>query len=78
MHEFYIKLRSMSDVLDFVSTATTLPFDMLVGNNTQFLNAKSFMGISSLNLAEPQRVRVKCGEEEFENLLSTMQAFLAS
>ena len=49
MREFTVSIRSFQDVKDFVSLATIQPFRVLVGNGRQWVNAKSFMGMFSLD-----------------------------
>lgn len=65
MQEFDINLRSFSEVQDFVSLATVQPFEIMVGNDHQQVNAKSFMGMFSLDFTQPIRVCAECSEEEF-------------
>ena len=64
MKQFDIILRSFSDVQEFVEVATVQPFRVVVGNSRTLVNAKSFMGMFSLDFSEPVHVRFDCTEEE--------------
>lgn len=64
MKQFDISLESFQDVQDFVALATTQPFRIVVGNDRTRVNAKSFMGLFSLDLTTPVQVRADCSDEE--------------
>lgn len=65
MHKFNICVRSFRQVQDFVSLAMVQPFEVLVGNEKQQVNGKSFIGMFSLDYRRPLQVSVKCSDEEF-------------
>ena len=65
MHHFLIRIASRSQIQAFVNLAMVQPFDVLVGNEKQQINGKSFMGMFSLDYKRPVRVSVCCSEEEF-------------
>ena len=77
MKQFDISLHSFADVQDFVELATIQPFRILVGNDRSRVNAKSFMGMFSLNYSEPVQVRADCTEEECSRFKSAAARFLA-
>ncbi len=62
MTEFYVSLHSVADVRHFVSAATLVPAEIDVISGRYTVDAKSIMGIMSLELASPVMVRVY-GEE---------------
>ena len=64
MKQFDIVLHSFQDVQDFVEIATIQPFRVLVGNDRARVNAKSFMGMFSLDYSQPIPVRAACSDEE--------------
>ena len=76
MREFNILIQSFQEVQAFVSLAMVQPFEVLVGNDRQQINGKSFMGMFSLNYREPLHVRVKCSEEEFLRFRQDAARFL--
>lgn len=65
MHKFHINIRSFRHVKDFVSLAMIQPFEVLVGNEKQQINGKSFIGMFSLDYNRPVCVSVRCSDEEF-------------
>ncbi|MBQ7857398.1 MAG: HPr family phosphocarrier protein [Oscillospiraceae bacterium] len=77
MKHFDIFLHSFEDVQDFVELATVQPFRILVGNDRTRVNAKSFMGMFSLDYSMPLQVRMDCTEEECERFKATAARFLA-
>ena len=77
MKQFDIVLRSFQDVQDFVEMATVQPFRILVGNDRARVNAKSFMGMFSLDYNNPLQVRADCTEEECDSFKTAAARFLA-
>lgn len=65
MRQFDIQVRTFRQVQDFVSLAMVQPFEVLVGNDKQQVNGKSFMGMFTLDYHQPLQVSVRCSEEEF-------------
>ena len=66
MHQFNISIRSFRQVREFVDLAMVQPFEVLVGNDKQQVNGKSFIGMFSLDHRKPLRVSVKCSDEAFD------------
>ena len=77
MKQFDIVLHSFQDVQDFVEIATIQPFRVLVGNDRARVNAKSFMGMFSLDYSQPIPVRADCSEEECTQFKQAAAKFLA-
>lgn len=50
--EIMIKVEKVSDVGAVVNAANRMPFDITAGEGRYVVNAKSIMGIYSLNLSE--------------------------
>ena len=65
MQEFHIALKSFQEVQEFVVLATQQPFRVLVGNDVQQVNAKSFMGMFSLDFTRPVKVHADCDPDAF-------------
>ena len=65
MWQFNISVCTFRQVQEFVALAMVQPFEVLVGNEKQQVNGKSFIGMFSLDYKRPLRVSVKCSEEEF-------------
>jgi len=77
MKQFDICLQSFEDVQDFVQLATVQPFRILVGNDRTRVNAKSFMGVFSLDLTAPVQVRADCSDEQCAGFKQAAAKFLA-
>ena len=77
MKQFDICLRSFQDVQDFVEMATVQPFAVLVGNEVQQVNGKSFIGMVSLDHTRPLLVQADCDLPAIESFRSVVQKFLA-
>ena len=67
MHTFQVNLRSVNDVKNFVSAASIADCDIDVLSGRYLVDAKSIMGLFSLNLTKPVTVQVNGSQEEAEN-----------
>ena len=65
MWQFDFHVRSFRQVQEFVALAMVQPFEVLVGNDKQMVNVKSFMGMFTLDYKRPLHVSVRCTEEQF-------------
>ena len=74
MHQFKIHIRSPLQIREFVNLAMIQPFDVLVGNEAQQINGKSFMGMFTLDHSQPVNVTVRCSDEEFGRFRSAANA----
>ena len=77
MRQFDITLRSFRHVQAFVALAMVQPFEVLVGNDKQMVNGKSFMGMFTLDYKQPLHVNVTCTEEEFGKFKKETASILA-
>ena len=77
LKQFDIELHSFEEVQDFVEVATVQPFRVVAGNSRTLVNAKSFMGMFSLNFSEPVHVRADCTDEECVRFKEAAVRFLA-
>lgn len=77
MKQFDIQLHSFEDVQEFVEIATVQPFRVVAGNSRTLVNAKSFMGMFSLDFSELIHVRADCTEEEYNSFKEAAAEFLA-
>ena len=70
-----IKLTSIKDVRDFVDimTAQTIEIDLTSGRYT--VDAKSIMGIFSLDLSKPIDLNIHA-EEGLEDILKTLKPYI--
>ena len=75
MKQFDIMLHSFGDVQDFVEIATVQPFRVLVGNDRVRVNAKSFMGLFSLDFNQRVHVRADCTDEECDRFRQALEKY---
>ena len=64
MPAFYVSLTSIDDVKRFVDAATHCPCEIDVRSGRYLVNAKSIMGLFSLDLARPVAVEFLGSEPE--------------
>ena len=57
MSEFFVSLSSIEDVRQFVNAATCCPCEVDVLSGRYVIDAKSIMGLFSLDLSHPVKVR---------------------
>lgn len=76
MHQFSIQICSSRQVRDFVTLAMIQPFEVLVGNEQQMINGKSFIGMFSLDHRRPVCVSVRCTDEEFNRFRQDVEKVL--
>lgn len=69
MKEKRIKLPDFSDAKRFVSEASECDFDVDVSYNRVVIDAKSIMGVLSLDLTKELTVRYAGEDMRFENFL---------
>ena len=74
MNAFKIILQSVNDVKDFVNTVSKFNYDIDLVSGRYVVDAKSIMGIFSLDLTKPIEVRVFA--DKFDNLLSELKRFI--
>ncbi len=77
MKEFTIHIRSVQQVLDFVSLATARAFRVTVSDGRHQVNGKSFLEMFCLNAKLPLKVSFDCGEEDFQQFRKDAEKFLA-
>ena len=77
MQKFHISLRSFQDVQEFISLATVQPFAILVGNEAQQVNGKSFIGMVSLDHSRPLQVQADCDCQAWQTFRGVVKKFLA-
>ena len=76
MQNFHITLHSFQEVQEFITLATVQPFAVLVGNEVQQVNGKSFMEMFCLNFGRPLKASMDCTEEEYQQFLRDADALL--
>ena len=74
MKSFNIILKSITDVKDFVNIVNRYDFDVDLSSGRYVVDAKSIMGIFSLDLSKPIRMQVHADDsssffEEIKNFV---------
>ena len=75
MSAFYVSLSSIEDVRQFVNAATCCPCEVDVLSGRYVIDAKSIMGLFSLDLSQPVRVEVHGSDSEREDFEQSVAAF---
>jgi len=71
MKIFWVHLKSINEVKEFVSIVNTFETDVDLISGRYIVDAKSIMGIFSLDLSQPIQVQVQTGDgTEIEGKLS--------
>lgn len=75
MKAFNILLNSINDVKDFVNIVSRYDFDIDLTSGRYVVDAKSIMGIFSLNLSKPIKVEAHCDGQE-DKFMADIQRFI--
>ncbi|MBP5427630.1 MAG: HPr family phosphocarrier protein [Clostridiales bacterium] len=65
MKELQVQLKTIDDVKDFVNVVSKCPYDVDLSSGRYVVDAKSIMGIFSLDLSKPIKVEIfsdKCDD----------------
>ena len=74
MSEKKIRLNRIQDVREFVSTAERCDFDIDISYNRIIIDAKSIMGVLSMELTQVLTVKYGGRDPQFENILNKYAA----
>lgn len=77
MADFSVSLASVDQVKQFVDAASRCPCEVDVCAGRYVVNAKSIMGLFSLDLSQPVAVQVLGTPEERDAFRESVAAFLA-
>ncbi len=77
MNSVMIRLSSIQDVRTFVDTVTKYTIDIDLSSGRYIVDAKSIMGIFSLDLLSPIKLSAQTDkEEEIKKLMDDLKAFI--
>ena len=76
MKAFEVQLASINDVKAFVNAACLQPFDIDIVSGRYVIDAKSIMGIFSVDLSKPIRVEVHGTEEDGLEFYNAVKDFI--
>ena len=74
MKTFNIMLNSINDVKNFVNTVNKYDFDVDLTSGRYVVDAKSIMGIFSLDLSKPIKVEVR--DEDSDKFFDELKPFV--
>lgn len=74
MQKFTIKLNTIDDVKEFVQIVALYDFDIDLISGRYAVDAKSIMGIFSLDLSKPLEIHVHC--ENCDDLTQELKKFI--
>jgi len=77
MTECYVSLKSIQDVREFVSAASLSRADIDAISGRYTVDAKSIMGLFSLELSKPLLLRLYGDEAESEKFMASIAHLLA-
>ena len=79
MNEVKIKLSSVNDVKEFVSAVSFCGCDIDIAADRYIIDAKSIMGIFSLDLSKPLELRIISEDEnEIADAIGKIERFIVS
>ena len=73
MTEFYVSLHSINDVKQFVTSASMMRVDIDVISGRYTVDAKSILGLCSLDLDKPVLVRVYGEDADGQSFRGTVE-----
>ncbi|NLM73846.1 MAG: HPr family phosphocarrier protein [Clostridiaceae bacterium] len=74
MKTFNILLKSINDVKDFVNIVNKYDFDVDLTSGRYIVDAKSIMGIFSLDLSKP--IKVEIHDDKADDFVEEIRAFI--
>lgn len=75
MISFKISLVSINDVKDFINIVTDCPYDIDLTSGRYVVDAKSIMGIFSLDLSKP--IEINIHSDNAEDLVKALESYKA-
>ena len=71
-----ISLNSIDKVKSFVNQITKFDYDFDLVSGRYVIDAKSIMGIFSLDLSKPIELAIHAGEEELDGVMAALEPYL--
>ncbi len=76
MKTVLISLNSIDKVKSFVNSITKFDYDFDLVSGRYVIDAKSIMGIFSLDLSKPIELNIHASESDMNNILETLKEYL--
>jgi len=73
MVRFTVQFKSITDVKDFVHTVNSFPYDVDLSSGRYVVDAKSIMGIFSLELQRP--INIEIHSDHCEDLVKELEPY---
>lgn len=77
MQECNVYFDTIEQVRQLVDLAMVQPYGIYLGQEGQWVSAKSFIGLFSLDLRKEQTLRAECSEGEFARFREALDHILA-
>lgn len=74
MKELQIQLKTIDDVKDFVNIVSKCAYDVDLSSGRYVVDAKSIMGIFSLDLSKP--IKVEIFSDDCDNFIKEVKKFV--
>lgn len=78
MNFFHVLLTSINDVKQFVNAACEQPFDIDILAGRYIIDAKSIMGIFSVDLTKPIRVEIHGTDEDCKAFYEKVKDYIVT
>ena len=75
MKEFYVHLSTIEDVKDFVCTASMQDCDIHAVSDTYTCDAKSILGLFTLDLSQPILIQYRGDEDSADEFLAQIRKY---
>lgn len=76
MREIEISLDSINNVKNFVSITTKFDAEIDLISGRYIIDAKSIMGIFSIDLSKPIRLRIHEGKENVDDIIDALSEYV--
>ena len=76
MYETTISLQAINDVKDFVNTVMLFNYDIDLVSGRYAVDAKSIMGIFSLDLSKPIDLNIHAENQDADNIIELLKPYL--
>lgn len=77
MREVQISLRTIEEVKEFVQTITMLDGDFELISGKYIVNAKSILGLFSVDLSKPVTLRIDVNDSKMNEVLTVIEKYKA-
>ena len=76
MVRFPIRFKSISDVKEFVQIVNSYPYDVDLSSGRYVVDAKSIMGIFSLDLSKPIDLNIHATDDKIDEIMAVLNNYV--